>query len=188
MSVVQIPSPRLIEDKASRSASLASTRSSAVLGAGSEAMRVAEEDEVFGQVAATREAPLLVDRAPLEILMPPDRHTKHELFVSPPQGDAGIEIQRIARPPKIVVPSANQVALRDPVDPPPQTQRNPPRGRQGIGHAGARQIDVGNGEMDDGRPRYRRCDFRRLAQADQVGPEEIRTRAGQDLLDRKSVV
>src|SRR6058998_4019299 len=104
-------------DQASRSASLAWRRSSAVLAARSKAMRVAEEDEVFGQVAATREAPLLVDRAPLEILMHPDRHTQHELFVSPPQGDAGIEIQRIARPPKIVVPSANQVGLRDPVDP-----------------------------------------------------------------------
>ncbi len=36
--------------------------------------------------------------------------------------------------------------------------------------------------MDNGRPRYRRCDFRRLARADQVGPEEIRTRAGENLL------
>src|SRR5437773_11462570 len=99
----------------------------------SKAMRVAEEDEVLGQVAATREAPLLVDRAPLEILMHPDRHTQRDLLVSPPQGDAGIEIQRIARPPKTVVPAPDQVPLRDPVDPPPETQRHPPRGRQGIG-------------------------------------------------------
>ena len=90
-------------------------------------MRVADEDEVFGQVAATREAPLLVDRATLEILVHPDRHTQRDLLVAPPQGDARIEVQRIARPPKIVVPAPDQVPLRDPVDPPPETQRNPPR-------------------------------------------------------------
>src|SRR5437667_9422065 len=160
------------------------SRSSAERDPRSEAMRVANEDEVFGQVAATREAPLLVDRATLEILMHPDRHTHRDLRLAPPQGDARIEVQRIARPPKIVVPAPDQVPLLDPVDPPPETQRNPPRWREGIGDAGARRVDVGNGEMDNGRPRYRRCDFRRLARADQVGPEEIRTRAGETLLVR----